>query len=57
MPIRKIVYYVLIIWFYGVVIDFLIMLILSLLAYFTNIDLDQEIFGIIPTIIVFKVSI
>ena len=57
MSVRKIIYYVLIIWFYGVVIDFLIMLVLSLLAYFTNINLDQEIFGIIPTIIVFLIFI
>ena len=51
MSIKKIFYYVIIIWFYGVIVDFIIMFLLALINYFGGVNIYNELFGIIPTMI------
>ncbi len=51
MSFRKVIYYVIVIWFYGVIVDFLIMFLLAFISHFFNIDIYNELFGSIPTMI------
>ena len=55
--IKLLIYYTIIIWFYGVVLDFLIMLILSILNFLSLIDLSNDFYIIFPSLIVFVIFI
>ena len=50
---KSLVYYTLIIWCCGIILDFLTMLILSSLNHFNLVDLTNDIYKILPSMIVF----
>ena len=53
LPIKKLIFYVCTIWVYGILLDFLSMVILSITYYIFKFNVDNHIFKVIPTIMAF----
>ena len=54
---KMILYYTLLIWGCGIILDFVIMLILSFLSYYDLVDLTEDFYIIFPSLIVFIIFI
>ena len=54
---KRTIYYTLIIWVYGVILDFCCMIVLSILSYHNIINLENDIYILLPTIILFAIFI